>query len=419
MENKIRVLHISSSDIMGGASRAAYRLNKALRKIDVESKMLVNNKISSDDDILSAFNYKKKLVRKIYNILAKIILVLAGVKDTANSSLNIFPSGIYKLINSLSVDIIHLHWINAELISIFEISKINKPLVWTFHDMWAFTGVEHYSRDFNIRSAPDGDCGLPKLFSKGNFDLNYVIWKMKYKQWKNVDFNIVTPSAWLSRCTEKSKLMGKYPITIIPNCIDLNVFRPKNKLIARERLLLPLDKKLILFGAVSSTSDPRKGFNLLVNALKYLRKIYVDDDVELVVFGESSPIQSNDIFFPTHLIGEIKDEEKIVDVYSAADVFVAPSLIDNLPNTIVESLACGRPCVAFEVGGIPDLIRHKLNGYLARPFDVKDLANGIAWVISGHSHKLEARSRDIAEQNFNEFNVANKHLHLYNNIIGG
>jgi glycosyltransferase involved in cell wall biosynthesis len=230
---------------------------------------------------------------------------------------------------------------------------------------------------------------------------------------------IVTPSRWLADCARKSSLFHDLRIEVIPNGLDSQRYKPVEQKLARDLLNLPQDKQLILFGAMKATSDRRKGFHLLLPALQKLSQIQGQDRIELVVFGASEPREPPDFGFKVNYLGRLNDDISLALVYAAADVFVVPSLEDNLPNTVMESLACGTPCVAFKIGGMPDMIEHGQNGYLAQPYEIEDLAKGIAWVLEDRERygKLCDRDRQKVEQEFTLELQAHRYLSLYQELI--
>jgi glycosyltransferase involved in cell wall biosynthesis len=230
---------------------------------------------------------------------------------------------------------------------------------------------------------------------------------------------IVTPSKWLAECARSSSLFRNLPIEVIPNGLDLQRFKPVDRQLVRSLLNLPQNKQLILFGAVKATSDRRKGFHLLKAALQNFCQSGWQEKIELVVVGASQPDNQTDLGFKTHYLGKLSDEISLAQVYAAVDIFVAPSLQDNLPNTVVEAIACGTPCVAFKIGGMPEIIEHQQNGYLAQPFEVEDLAKGIAWVLENKEryYQLGDRAREKAEQEFAQELQARRYTSLYKDIV--
>jgi glycosyltransferase involved in cell wall biosynthesis len=311
--------------------------------------------------------------------------------------------------------VINLHWVCNGFLKVETLKKLNRPLVWTLHDMWPMTGGCHYSAGCDRYQQQCGHC--PVLQSDRAKDLSFEILRRKARAWNGLDLTVVAPSQWLANCAQASALFRDCRIEVIANGIDTSLFRPGFKQAARALLNLPSDKKLLLFVAGSTTGDPRKGFRYLVEALDWLQMDGGDRDFELAILGEDAPDTPLPLPFKTHYLGRFSDEAALALVYNAADVFVAPSVEDNLPNTVVEALACGTPCVAFDIGGMPDMVDHLSNGYLAEPFEIKDLAKGIAWALSAEpSVNLGERSRQKAEQAFDSQTQAAKVLALYQSL---
>ncbi|MDJ0636513.1 MAG: glycosyltransferase family 4 protein [Xenococcaceae cyanobacterium MO_188.B29] len=413
----MKVLHLNTSDVNGGAARAAYRLHKELVNIGVDSQMLVQNKTSDDRTVISPQTKLEKGWAKARPTVNSIPLEFYRQRDRTPYSVQWFPERIAPKIAHISPDIINLHWICGGYLQIETLAKFNKPIVWTLHDMWAFTGGCHYSRDCDRYTKSCGTC--PQLHSSRDWDLSRWVWRRKTKAWKNLNLTIVTPSNWLAKCASASSLFQDLPIKVIPNGIDPTRYKPLSQSLAREVLNLPQDKQLVLFGAMNATSDPRKGFNLLMPALQKLSYSQEQNQIELVVFGSSQPSETLDLGLKVHYLGKLNDDISLALLYAAADVFVAPSIQDNLPNTVMEALACGTPCVAFNIGGMPDMIEHKQNGYLAKPFEVEDLARGIAWILEDELcwQSLSWKAREKVEQEFTLETFTSSYLKLYIEIL--
>jgi len=251
--------------------------------------------------------------------------------------------------------------------------------------------------------------------------LSHWIWRRKANSWRDANLTIVTPSHWLADCARASSLFKDRRIEVIPYALNTELYRPENRRLARETLKLPQDKHLILFGSLDATREPRKGFDLLVSALRDLGTYGWNDRVELVVFGAAQPQNPPDLGFPTHFLGHLHDEYSLALAYSAAEVMVVPSIQDNLPQTGIEALACGTPVVAFNTAGMRDIVAHERTGYLARPFEIDDLARGIAWVLEdGERRRLLSRqARQKAESEFSQGVVARRYLGLYEELTAG
>ena len=373
----MKILTLNYSDTNGGASRAAYRLHHALRYQDVDSLMQVYQASAGDWTVQGP---RSNFAKTLLSVRGSLAGLLARTLKTGNPIIHspaIIPSRWSKQLNASDADVIHLHWINGEMVSVVDLSKIAKPVVWTLHDMWAFCGAEHYTEDFRWR---DGYTLGNRPSYESGFDLNRWTWERKIKHWKGTPRHIVTPSRWLADCAKQSVLMRDWPITVIPNAIDMEVWQPVDRSFARQLLGLPADRPLLLFGSMVGVQDPRKGFDLLQAALNHLRGQL--PGLELIVFGQPAPKAPVDLPFPVHYTGHLHDEISLRLLYSAADVMVIPSRQDNLPNTGVEAQACGLPVVAFDTGGLPDIVEHQRTGYLAKSFNTVDLAQGLSWVLS-------------------------------------
>jgi glycosyltransferase involved in cell wall biosynthesis len=415
----MKVLLFNTDDIQGGAARAAYRLHQGFQRINVSSQMAVQNKRVDQKTVLGA-----SVSSGMANIIAGSRLTLGQLplkfyrdRDPyAFYSLQWLPDNIASLTTQLNPDIVNLHWICNSYIQIETLAKLNKPLVWTLHDMWAFTGGCHYSDNCTSYTKSCGAC--PQLSSDRDWDLSRWVWQRKSRAWKNLNLTIVTPSSWLTKLAKSSSLFQDFRVETIANGIDAQVYRPIDRVWARELLRLPQDKHLIMFGSLSSTRNRRKGFHLLQPALLELSKTQWRDRLELVVFGASQPEHSPDLGFPTRYLGTFNDDLSLAIAYSAADVFVLPSLEDNLPNTLIEASSCGTPCVAFNVGGISDAIEHKQTGYLAEPYKTEDLAYGIKWAIESklRNQQLSECARQKVEREFSLEIQAHKYLFLFKEI---
>jgi len=417
----MKVLIVNKSDVQGGAARAAYRLHVGLQKMGVDSRILVDNKVSDDPHVYGPYGKIEKVWGKARSFLDKIPLKFYDWQRTpfhvAWIGKNVAQNELIK-----KADIINLHWITEGFLSIKDISKLaklNKLIVWTLHDMWAFTGGCHYSEDCEKYINQCGSC--PRLNSTRENDITRRIWKKKKRAYKNLNLTIVTPSKWLAECAKRSSLLSNFNIEIIPNGLNTDIFKPIDKVIARNILNLPKDKKIILFGAMSATTNRLKGFHYLKEALIKLQKMegIVKDDLLLMVFGVSYSDNIPDFPFEAKFLGRLCDDFSLTLVYNAADVFALPSIQDNLPNTALESISCGTPVVGFNIGGIPDIIDHKVNGYLAEYKNPESLAEGIKWVLEDENRVLNLRkaAREKAIRNYCLEAQAKRYLRLYEKLL--
>ena len=407
----MNVLHLSTSDIESGAAKAAFRLHQGLQTTGLTSQMLVRAKVSSDSQVIS----EKSALTKLGPPLSGLPFKLTRTDCTGNFSLQWFPDTLENKIAYIKPDLVNLHWICNGFLRVETLRNIKQPLVWTLHDMWAFTGGCHYNKGCDKYTTSCGSC--PKLSGRKQKDLAYWVWNRKRRAWKNLNLTIVAPSQWMSSCAKASALFRNLRVETIPNGIDIQKYRPISRSVARDLLGLRQDKNIVLFGA-GTVTDPRKGLQLLRSALKKLSQSEWRNNLCLLTFGVSHQDFQADLGLQSHNLGKLNDDLALAIAYSAADIFVASSTQDNLPNTVMEALACGVPCVAFNIGGIPDMIEHQRNGYLAKPFEIEDLAKGMTWILEdkGRHQKLCVRSREKVEQEFSHERQARRYLSLYNEL---
>mgnify|MGYP000151977082 CR=1 FL=1 len=409
----MRVFALNLSDSIGGAAKAAYRIHQAVRGIGVDSSLAVHRKTLNDPHTIGPKNNLEILFDRFRSGIGVLVARLMRTRNGDYHSPAIFPTFWSQKLNQSNADVVHLHWIHGEMMSVSDLGSIQKPLIWTLHDMWAFSGAEHYSETLRWKEGykqsnhPQDETG---------FDLNRWTWLRKQKAWKK-PIQIVTPSQWLASCVKDSALMRDWPVEVIPNPIDVDQWAPVDKKIAREKLGLPQDVPLILFGAIGGSADPRKGFDLLQEALQKLSgKI---DGLELVVFGQDAPDQPLDLGFPVYYLGHLASEADMQMAYSASDALIAPSRQEVFGQTASEAHACGCPAVAFEGTGLADVIEHQKTGYLAKAGDVQDLANGIAWVLesASQSNALNLAARKRAIEKFSYPVVAQQYQDIYSKVM--
>ena len=417
----MRVLIINTSERIGGAAIAANRLMEALKNNGIKAKMLVRDK---QTDQISVVELKKSWWKVWQFIWERVVIWQANhfkkhnlfAVDIANTGTNITV-----LPEFTQADVIHLHWINQGMLSLTDIRRIiqsGKPIVWTMHDMWPFTGICHYAGDCDKYATQCHNC--PQLYKGSRKDIAYRTFQKKKKLFEGAQITFVACSRWLESLAKKSDLIKGQTITNIPNAINTNLFKPRDKKQAREKCHLPQDKKLLLFGSVKIT-DKRKGIDYLVSACKQIASSYPDFSKELgvVVFGNQAEQYTSLFPFPIYPMNYVSNEKELVDIYNAVDLYVTPSLQDNLPNTIVEAMACGIPCIGFNVGGIPQMIDHLHNGYVARYKSSEDFANGIHWILTDPEYdELSAQACRKVLGNYSESIIAKKYTDLYNKVTG-
>ncbi|MBI2353849.1 MAG: glycosyltransferase [Deltaproteobacteria bacterium] len=415
----MRIVHLCSMDF-SGAGKAAYRLHKGLQEIGVDSSMVVMCKKTSDDSVYALPSEVSNSPAKWWGLLTNIwerSLANYPLRSADNELFSEFYAAIslgplQEIIHS--ADIINLHWVagffNA---SLMPSSLLNKKIVWTLHDMNPFTGGCHYAGECIRYHDSCGAC--PQLASDDPKDLSFSGWTLKQQGYRALDITVVTPSRWLGMCSEKSSLLGRFSHKIIPYGFPLNTFKPLDRQSIRSALNIPSDAQIVLFCA-DSTATKRKGFSYLLDALAQLFESGRGKDLTLAVVGSYDSNRQDACAYPVLSFGHISDEEQMALLYNAADVFVLPSLEDNLPNTVVEALACGTPVAAFNIGGVPDMVNHGITGYLAPAKNVAGLADAIEWCVNYAPAEIRHSCRAKSERYFALETQANNYKKLYDSI---
>ncbi len=408
----MRVLIVNTSDRSGGAAVAANRLMMALNNHGVKVKMLVRDKISDSLTIVAL--PKSPLLH--WNFLWERFVIYCRLHfsrkhlfeiDLANTG-----SDITRLPEFQEADVIHLHWINQGMLSLGTIRKIlrsGKPVVWTMHDIWPATGLCHVTLGCRYFTSVCHQCRLLPGGGSDN-DLSTSVWRKKERMLDGESIFFVACSRWLAGEAKASGLLKGQKITSIPNPIDTHIYKPGDRMEARRRLGLKEDRQYILFASQRVTNE-NKGMDYLIEACRQLHDL---PQVTVLILGGHAEEVAPQLSLDAVPLGYVNDERRIVEIYQAADVFVLPSLSENLPNTIMEAMACGLPCVGFRVGGIPEEIDHKRNGYVAEYRNACDLANGIRWVLT--SAQSEELSRDCVRkvtQNYSQQSVALRYIDVY------
>lgn len=418
----MRVLLINTSERIGGAAVAASRLMEALKNNGIKAKLLVRDK-QTDQITVVSLRYDWRMVWKF--VWERIVIWAANrfrrnnlfAVDIANTG-----TDITSLPEFQQADVIHLHWINQGMLSLKNIGKIlasGKPVVWTMHDMWPCTGICHHARTCERYRQECRNC--PFLYGNGGKkDLSNRTFRKKQKLYQGGHIHFVTCSRWLEEQARQSALLTGHTVTCIPNPINTNLFKPHNKQEARRKCRLPQNGRFVLFGSVKIT-DKRKGIDYLVESCKLLAKNHPElrTDLGVVVFGKESQQLANLLPFKVFPLDFVSNEHQLVDIYNAVDLFVTPSLEENLPNMIMEAMACGIPCVGFNVGGIPEMIDHLHNGYVAQYKSAEDFANGIYWTLTDPDYpSLAEQACRKAVSHYSENAIAKKYIDLYNKATG-
>lgn len=413
--DEISVLHLCESDIDNGGARAAYRLHQGLRSLGYLSQMLVRAKFGTDPAVIR----EQSLLTKLSPPLSGLPMRLYPRRTGGIFSSQWVPDVLAQRVKQANPDVVHIHAICNGYLQIETLRKFQKPLVWTLHDMWPFTGGCHYNQDCDRYQDSCGAC--PQLGSDRQQDLSHWIWKRKVKAWKGLNLTLVATTSWMAACARSSSLFKDLRIETIPLGLDTDKYKPHNYHFAREALNLPQDKHLVLFGAIGGTSDRRKGFHLLQPALHRLSESGWKDQIELVIFGASQPEQTIELGFKTHYVGRLNDDLSLALVYSAADVMVVPSVQEAFGQTASEAQSCGTPVVAFNATGLKDVVDHQQTGYLATPFEAEDLAKGIVWVMEDQERhqRLRSQTREHSLKKFVSEIQAQRYISLYAELLGG
>jgi glycosyltransferase involved in cell wall biosynthesis len=421
----MKVTMINTSDAGGGAPAACLRLLKALEgQKEIDAKLLVQYKKTNEVGVTGIVtNAWRRFKAKFDFLYERLPFIFFHERDksvrfafsTANAGFSMKNNPLVK-----DADILHLHWTNSGFLSINDLKELvdlGKPIVWTLHDMWTFTGGCHYVGACNHFINQCGDCYFLK--DENPNDISHSGWLKKvtmYSGNKNITF--VACSSWLAGVARKSSLLEKFNITSIPNPIDTDLYSPQDKLDMRENWGINPFAKVILFGA-ANINDRRKGITYLVEALNHLVVSCPDKGlVEVVIFGKNKHFDVSQLPFKVVQLSLITSQTELAEIYSLADVFVTPSIEDNLPNTVMEALSCGTPVVAFNVGGIPEMVDHLQNGYLAEFESADDMAKGIFTMLyANNKAELSTNARNKVLDTFNNEKIAGQYLKIYNSVL--
>jgi glycosyltransferase involved in cell wall biosynthesis len=404
--SSLNVLHISESDAAGGAGRAAYKLHRGLNGLGHVSRMLVGRKVTPDTDI-------RPLKR---NLLWRALDRASGeLFDLLSLQYVFYPSSFGVLADAWfrSASVVQLHNLHGSYFGFTALPAISRlrPVVWQLHDQWGLTGHVAYSLDCERWRHGCGMCPYLGEYPRLRHDRTALLYRLKDRVYQSSRLNLVVPSRWMADIVAASPLLNRFPVHYIPTGIDIDVFKPGNQDEARERLGLPLDRRIIFFAA-ANINERRKGLHLLAEALRRL-----EDPPLLVVAGNGTVARG----IETRYLGAVLDEEILADAYRAADVFAVPTLADVLTQTAPESIACGTPCVSFDRGGVIDVVRHLETGYQAKFGDVDDLARGLTTLL-GDSEllaRLSRRCREVAETEFAVQQQVERYSALYEELAVG
>ena len=404
------ILHIISGR-SGGAAKGAVSLHNELVRQKVNSNLLLRDKLTDYQE--NTLSLSESITEKFIVLLLKkaeyYFSLLHRPAPGSAFSIGIFGSRIMTHPAYKAADIVHLHWINQGMLNISEIRRIDKPIVWTLRDMWPFTGGCHYSLDCNGYMSLCERC--PRVLRSFGFDVARFLHTRKMDVFTKKHIHWVAISHWMKEIAKKSSVCRGNRVSVIHNGISLDDFFPLDKRTARKALNLPADIKIVLVGA-QNLKDSYKGFSKFIDCLPH-----VQDDCHFVFFGGSV----RDIVDPLNIsyseLGFLSKSSNLRQAYSAADVFVFPSVQEAFGKTVIEAMACGTPVVAFDSNGPKDVIDHMKNGYLARPFVSEELAKGINWLIDTDQYpSISQTAIKRVKEMFNISIIAKEYIELYSHI---
>lgn len=413
----MRVTHFSSLDSGTGAGNAAYRIHRGLLDLGVDSRLWLSLQRRTDPGL-------RQLPRG--GLFPRLIAKIAGgierrsLRNLAAKSDYVFSTGFFGVdpapaLREDQPDLVQLHWIGGSTLPIRSLARIPVPLVWRLPDMWPFCGVEYlvendtrYREGYSRKNRPAGESG---------FDISRLAWENKKRTYQKIrSLTLVCPSRWLAGCVQRSSLLGDRRTVIIKTGCDTGTYYPRESGSCRNVLGLSPDSRLILTGATCMKTR-WKGADLFVEATQKLVQRNPHSRIEVVAFGEGGEALQKSLPCPVRNFGSVKSEILMSALYSAADVFAAPSRLENLANTVLESMGCGTPCVAFDIGGMPDAIDHQVNGYVARPFDTLDYSIGLETALGPAARPWRTAARSKIEREFTLEGQARQFRDLYEEIL--
>lgn len=413
----MRIAQFSYSSSVGGASRAVRKLHDALVSAGHDGRLIVADR-SGNDATDTPVSPLRALTNTVLAYADGGVSLAQQPADRALRGVALFPTNLEARLRKENPDVVNMHWVGLGTASVAQQGRIlrTRPTVWSMHDMWAISGAEFYGEEssgarrrngYSDGNRPDGDRGI---------DIDRWVWQRKRKHF-TTPAHLVTASKWMAQLAKESLLTHDWPVSVIPYSIDVDLFSPGDRAALKRNIGLGPDDKVVLFGANKGTADPRKGWDLLVDAL---RRVWEEGQrFHLVVFGTPDRRQNARVPFPIVWLGHIESDAALADAYRLADVIAIPSRADNLPLTGLEAQACGVPVVAFDVAGMPDVAVHRTTGYLAHPFDTVDLAQGIAWILGDATvhGTLSTAARRRAEMLWRPETIASSYLEVYRETI--
>lgn len=412
----IKIVHIGTADISGGAARASYAIHRGLLKNGCDSKMLVGYKYSKDPEIEGVWFNRGIVRRGLHHFLIGKLEEYTGLQYLIQPFRNVFLK--HRFVRD--ADIIHLHNIHGNFFSHTILPRLSRmaPIVWTLHDMWPMTGHCGYPELYGctVWKTGKGKCPALNDYPPIKIDTVEYLWRRKKEIYERSDITIVGPSRWMCRMAHESPLLNKFPIHHIPYGIDHSVFFPQEQNNVRSLLNIPLRARVIMISALPNA--PRKGLDYFLKSLRYIKH---DPNIWILVIGSRGLVSVNKYAAKFNLreMGYLRSNAQLNNCFGAADIFVLPTLADNLPVTIQEAFSAGVPVVSFDVGGVPDLVRRMKTGYLARYKDEKDLAAGINLLLDSTDLRDGMRKvcREVILREYNLGQQAQRYVKLYKELL--
>ena len=421
----MKVLHVSASDGGGGAARAATRVHKAISTACPErwaSEMLVARKYTESDDVYQI--EQSQLLRTGTSVVRRALDQEVLLSRTGNQSFRSparLPTIAPSRVSKIRPDVTLLHWLGSRMLSVRQIGRLaaqEVPLAWVLHDMWTFCGTEHYAQGAIDRRFIEGYLSGNRLPGEWGVDVDRRAWERKRKYWRQ-PIHLVAPSRWIAGQASASALASEWPTTVIPNPLDVDWWGNISRREARRSLGLHPDSPILMFGAIGGDKDSRKGAGLLYEALGNISNhhgLAPLRPLTVITFG-GKPGARRVGQHVVHSVGRL-DDEGLRGYYTAADVMVVPSRMDNLPQTAVEAIVCGTPVVAFRTGGLPDIVDDGTNGRLAEPFSPESLAKAIGWVLESRDrHRQLSESARLTASRWNPEQIAKRYVALFEEML--
>ena len=431
-----RALQLNASASEGGAARAAVRVHQGLLAegpaFGWTSRSQAASGAASGPGVCVRSPFQRSAIwRRLHPRLVQWRKRQWRTNNPALHSLAWPDTGLgAELIEAHSrgdFELLNLHWLGDSTLSIEEIGRLQFPVLWALHGQWPFSGAEHYAP----LPASGADLAVMERFTsvyerqttpalERKCDLNLWTWQRKKRCWRQ-PMTLICPSQWMADCVQRSALMRDWPCHVIPNPLNLQQWTPVEPRLARRLLDLPLEGPLVLFGAMGGTADLRKGSDLLEQALVSLAECSEGQprQPQLVIFGQATSALQQSLGLPVHCLGHLYDSVSLCLAYSAADVMVVTSRLDNLPNTATEAMACGTPVVAFRTGGLPEIVNDGISGWLADAFEPEDLAKCIAAVIANPDKQraMAHKARQQAEARWHPKGIAARYAEVYDEAL--